>query len=89
MKPWEELLIERLGFAEETGSCATQKHLISAFAEKVRLDGSETLKLRFFEFKGRVENNIAYEQTHGRQSLLKKDHPFNVRLLEMGLSKAR
>ncbi|MDS7595489.1 hypothetical protein [Agrobacterium tumefaciens] len=82
-------MIERLGFAEETGSCATQKHLISAFTEKVRLDGSEALKLRFSEFKGRVENNLAYEQTHGRQSMLKKEHPFNVKLLEMGLGTAR
>lgn len=89
VRTWEELLIERLDLAEETGSCATQKHLVSAFARKVSLDGSEALQLRFSEFKVRVQSNLAYEEKHGRQSLLKKDHPFNVRLLEMGLGNAR
>ena len=39
MGAWEELLVERMDLAEATGSCATQKHLVASFADKVVNEG--------------------------------------------------
>jgi hypothetical protein len=89
MDAWEELLIERMDLAEATGSCATQKHLVESFADKVHDEGYEALKLRFVEFRSRMETNLAYEAEHGSRSLLVEDHPLNVRLAELGLRDTR
>lgn len=89
MDEWSELLIERMDLAEATGSCATQKHLIASFAEKVFNEGDETLKRCFAEFVARVEANLRYELEHGERSLLVECHPLNIKLAELGLRDTR
>lgn len=89
MDAWAELLIERMDVAEATGSCASQKHLIASFAEKVLNEGDETLKRCFAEFATRVEANLRYEFEHGERSLLVESHPLNIKLVELGLRDTR
>lgn len=89
MGAWGELLLERMDLAEATGSCATQKHLVASFAEKVLSEGDEALKFRFAEFAIRVEANLSHEIEHGDRSLLVEDHPLNIKLTELGLRDTR
>ncbi|MDO3432117.1 hypothetical protein QWJ46_05410 [Rhizobium sp. CBN3] len=89
MGAWEELLIERMDLAEATGSCATQKHLVASFADKVLNEADEGLKHRFAEFATRVEANLSHEIEHGDRSLLVQDHPLNIKLTELGLRDTR
>lgn len=87
MTAWQELLSERMKLAEETGSCATQRHLVSSFREQVSREGDEWMKREFAEFADRVEANILHEMRCGEHGLLVEE-PSN-RGAELGLRDTR
>ncbi|TCU13750.1 hypothetical protein [Rhizobium sullae] len=85
--PWEDLFVERMQLAEETGCCITQRHLIAAFEQRVMDTASTAVKERFRNFKRRAERNFQFEAENGEGSSLVLNHPLNLKLVELGIRK--
>lgn len=85
--PWEDLFVERMQLAEDTGCCVTQRHLIAAFEQRVMDTASAVVKELFRQFKLRAESNFQYEAKNGDGSTLVLDHPLNVKLISLGIRK--
>lgn len=84
---WQETFVDTMRLAEERGCCVTMRGLIKDAEADVTTYGDAILVTDYEAFKKRAEEAFAYEEAHGKYSLLKLDHPSNVRLIEEGILK--
>lgn len=81
---WKEIFVKTFELAEERGSCVTMRGLIRNADEEIMDCGDADLIAQWLVFKERAQVAFAHEEVHGRMSLLKRDHPLNVRLIAEG-----
>jgi hypothetical protein len=75
--------MDTLLFAEEIGDCHVMRRLINAGDEVANNPDFASYKERYASIRTRLEEVIAYEDIHGSGTRLKRDHPFNARLVEV------
>jgi hypothetical protein len=81
---WQEIFVKTFQLAEERGSCVTMRGLIKNADEEIMDCGDADLITQWLAFKEQAQAAFAHEEVYGRMSLLKRDHPLNVRLITEG-----
>jgi hypothetical protein len=68
---------------EDTGNCSGLGWAIQNFSWAIHRYGSTEEKAELAKLRVRFGEWYAYEKEHGKGSLLKKDHPENIRFAEI------
>ncbi|MDX8470151.1 hypothetical protein RFM26_31210 [Mesorhizobium sp. VK23B] len=87
--PYEDdgTVLEAMLFAEERGSYSVLKSFMSDCGSKLRNSSDPVVQAAYCELEGWAEKAFEHEAKHGRQSLMKWDHPTNVEWVRIGLIK--
>jgi len=80
-------VLEAMLIAEERGSYSVLKSFIDDFGGRLRKSSDAKIATAYRDLEIRAEKAFEHEARHGRRSLMKWDHPVNVRWVKLGLIK--
>ncbi len=69
---------------EERGAYPELAVHIGLYEAAILEHGDEPIKAAYKAIKARIETGFEHEKTHGKWSLLKRDHPYTVELEKYG-----
>lgn len=81
------IVLEAMLIAEERGSYSVLKSFMSRLGEMLSTSPDDEVRRAYLELAHRADGAFKYEAEHGFRSLMKWDHPVNVRWVKLGLIK--
>jgi hypothetical protein len=81
------IVLEAMLFAEERGSYSVLKSFMDDFGDRLLKASDAKISAAYRDLETRAGKAFEHEAEHGRRSLMKWDHPVNIKWVKLGLIK--